>query len=80
MIWTEAFGSVQGEFRPQASPHFDTCTLSYALSGLVKTLGIHGAQSWNHIESIFVRLYQLFEVSKNPTRETLLVVVGSMGK
>ena len=80
MIRTGAFELVQGEFTPQDSPHFDTCTLSYALSGLVKTLGTRGAQDWNHIESIFVRLYQLFEISKNPTRETLLVAVGSMGK
>ena len=46
----------------------------------MKTLGIHGAQGWNRVESIFVRLYQMLEVSKNPTRETLVVAVGSMGK
>lgn len=63
-----------------SSPHVDIRSISYALSGLVKTLGIRGSQSWNRAESIFVRLYQLFEVSKNPTRETLLVAVGSMGK
>ena len=61
-------------------PHYDVRTISYALSGLVKTLGICGVQGWNQAELIFGRLYQLFEVSKNPTRETLLVAVGSMGK
>jgi hypothetical protein len=81
MIRTGAFESVLGEFRPQDYfPHFNICALRYALSGLVKTLGIRGEQGWNQAESIFVRLYQLFELSKNPTRETLLVAVGSMGK
>ena len=44
----------------------------------MKTLGISGAQGWNLAESISVKLYQLFEVSKNPTRETLVVTVGSV--
>ena len=43
----------------------------------MKTLGISGAQGWNLAESISVQLYQLFEVSKIPTRETLVTVVST---
>ena len=51
--------------------------LSYALGCFVKN---QWSARLDLTESISVQLYQLFEVPKNPTRETLLVTVGSMGK
>ena len=78
MIRTGKFESVPGEFMRQDFCPFQHLYLNYALSGLVKTLGISGAQGWNLTELTFLRLYQLFEVSKNPIRETLLVTVRSM--
>ncbi|KAF8961112.1 hypothetical protein BDZ97DRAFT_1664899 [Flammula alnicola] len=52
----------------------------YALSGLVRRYGLNGQDGFNHAEPIFTHLYQRFEASKNPVRETLLIAVGSMGK
>ena len=77
MIRTGMFESVPCEFMPLTglSPFsIWHLYLSYArlVNGLVKTFSISGSQGWNLTESIFVRLYHLFEVSKNPTRETLL--------
>ncbi|KDR84098.1 hypothetical protein GALMADRAFT_219929 [Galerina marginata CBS 339.88] len=51
-----------------------------ALSGLVQLYGLGGTDGFLQAESIFTRLYQCFEQSRNPIRETLLVTVGSMGK
>ncbi|KAF8165694.1 hypothetical protein B0H34DRAFT_690087 [Crassisporium funariophilum] len=52
----------------------------YALSSFIKTPGLDGNDHSNRLGHIFERLYQLFETSKHPIRETLLVAVGSMGK
>lgn len=48
------------------------------MSALVRNLGQH--EGLRHTQLIFDRLYQCFEISKNPIRETLLIAVGSMGK
>jgi serine/threonine-protein kinase ATR len=48
------------------------------MSALVQNYGQH--EGLKHTEPIFDRLYQCFEISKNPIRETLLIAVGSMGR
>ncbi|CAA7258548.1 unnamed protein product [Cyclocybe aegerita] len=51
-----------------------------ALSSLVQLYGTHGKEGYDVTEPIFAQLYQQFETSKNPVRETLLPAVGAMGK
>ncbi|KAJ3516810.1 hypothetical protein NLJ89_g892 [Agrocybe chaxingu] len=51
-----------------------------ALSGLVQLYGAYGKDGHDDTEPLFAQLYQHFETSKNPVRETLLTAVGAMGK
>lgn len=50
------------------------------MTALIQVYSLQNEIGYQHADPIFVRLYQCFEVAKNPVRETLLVAVGAMGK
>ncbi len=55
-------------------------TARYAMTALIQVYSLQNEIGCQRADPIFVRLYQCFEVAKNPIRETLLVAVGAMGK
>ncbi len=50
------------------------------MTALIQVYSLQNEIGCQRADPIFVRLYQCFEVAKNPIRETLLVAVGAMGK
>jgi len=60
--------------------HPETPPSSRALAGLVRFYALDNKIGLGRAESIFTKLYQFFEQSMNPIRETLLITVGSMAK